>query len=269
MQSARHSSVTVKLGGHQIEGDPGKSSLWGDYRFDGSDKIVLYGKKNDHPYLIADLAERSLLHSRIIKIATDLIAGEIGFKVKGKEIEDISPANQDRMNEVKALYESWNIQDTHRERAYNLYQFGAAPQLLNFQVSPEAGQPKKLTLSARPTTEFRLGIHENTFFGLRPKHHYYSYFWYGCEDPTLNGKIIKTPRSFFAMKKLNDRHIMRAEVLEDGKKMPETKMGIFSYLIGMPKLTNRYYPKPFWENGVSWNKIAAEYELAVYQPQYD
>lgn len=258
--SARHSSVTVKLNS-QVEGQDRKSSYWGDFNYNSNDKIVLYGKGNDHPYQIADLSERSLLHSRIVKVATDLIAGEIGFKVKGKEIQDVSTADEKRIEEVHQMYKAWNIEATHKMRCYHLYNWGYSPELLNFQVSAIADEPKSLIVAARPSTEFRLGVHENTFFGLRPKYHFYSYYWYLCKDATLGGQIIKTPRQFFAAKKLSERHVMRVPVLEDGKKIPDTRMGIFSYLIGMPKLTNQYYPKPFWESGVSWQKIAAEYEL--------
>jgi len=260
--NVRHEGITLNLGS-QIEGGSDRRQYFDTYQYNASDRIVLYGDNNQHPERIKKLEECSLLHSRIVSIATDLIAGDITFRVKGKEAHDISSSDENHFEEAKEFYRVSRLTAWNRVRAYNLYNYGYAPQLLNFEVSAFAGTPRKLSVASRPAREFRLGVHRNTFFGERPEYHYYSYFWHLINDAKLTGFQIKTPKRFFSSKKLSDRHVMRVNVLEDGSVLGDQKGGAFSYLIGMPKKTNRFYPKPFWESQIAWEKIAAEYELAV------
>ena len=224
--NVKHDSVTLKLNS-QVEGVKDSGDYFGNYTYNSSDKIVLYGDKNKHPERIAALEECSLLHSRIINIATDLIAGEIGFRVKGKEGHDLSGPDEERIEKAKEFYKAWRITTSHRARAYNLYSYGYAPQLLNFEVSENPEVPRKLSIASRPAREFRLGIHKNTFFGERSEHHYYSYFWHRIHDAKLQGFTVKTPKKFFQTKKLSERHVMRADILEDGIRLKDTKMGHF------------------------------------------
>ena len=246
----------------QTEGGTISGSIYDVTTFTDDDKVVWYGKENDHPEKMTKIQEKSLQHSNIISVASKIIAGEISFKIKGKE-DAPSSAEEQLINQVKEFYQKAKIFTAHPHIAYTLYAYGGCPILLNWVLKAEAGKPRDFHIAPRPFEEFRLGRHYNTFFGLKPKHHFYSYFWNKIRSPRLDNVTIKNPRSFFATKKLREDWVMKVPAIDTDIFTPsETTSGVYSYLIGLPKKTNKYYPKPFWENGVFWEKANGEYELA-------
>lgn len=223
-------------------------------------KITAYGEDNLHPLRLKLIQTQSLQHSNIISIASNLIAGKMKFNVK--DSKTTSRANIRRAEECEAFYKAANIINTHAERAYVLYAYGGVPVLMNTTIG---SRNNEFVVGHRNMTDFRFGVHQNTFFGLTPQHHYYHYDWTKVGSNNLSGLKEKTAKAYFKSKKLDNTTILKVRRYNEraGTAQYRGRAGMYSHLIGMPKKTNLFYPKPFFENEVFYQKVYGERELAI------
>ena len=236
-----------------------------NFVFDGqaSDnlKFIPYGQDNLHLLRLRDIQKKSLQHSNIVSIASSLIGGQIKFKIKDKD-GDLSQKDETRIKETKAFYNASNILSTNADRAYNIYAYGYAPVLMNWKVGSTPNS-NTFEVGQRDAVDFRLGKHTNSFFGLTCKYHYYHYDWKQVlADGDLQGIKELTPRQYFRQSKIDHKKILKIRKFENGFVKP-AKGGMYSHMIGMPKRSNKFYPRPFFESDVFWHKVYGEHELTV------
>jgi len=231
-----------------------------DYSSDRS-KVIWYGEKgkNNHPELLRQIQSRSMMHSNIISVAANLIGGSIHFKYK--DGRKLTPAFAEEIRQIEQNYTDWNIHQTHAERSYMIYAYGGCPVLLDWYLNLDG--KRAFRISQRAFTDFRLGRAVNTFFGMKSPFHFYHYNWSCVDDDTLSGMRIKSPKTYFKSPKIRDNWIMRTPAFEIGQtKVGEAQSVTYSVLIGMPKRTNKHYPKPFFESEVFWQDAESELELS-------
>ena len=240
--------------------NPVDTQEWREHKVDTDAKIIFYGKNNDHPEKLRRIQQASLQHSNIVGVAANLISGELAFKLKDKETP--TAKDEELLKVARQKYEDWKLLENHSQIAHSLYSNGACPVILDWSIG-ETLDRNVFRIAKRDYCDFRLGKAINTFWGARSDYHYYCYFWNDVRGESITGKSIKSFKAYNKSKKIRNDWVLKLPVYGEDTQISDVKGGVFSYLISRKKESNKYYPKPYFESDVFWEKSQEEIELAT------